>query len=66
MKKGKHMKRNLVIKNESRFYSVLIILLSLVMIPIFKIFNQGDITGSILLLILGLMGYIGTYLKEDK
>lgn len=65
--KGKHMKKKgrLHIKNESRFYALMAIILGLITIPLFAWINDGDITGSMFMILLGTLGYAGTF-GEDK
>ena len=65
--KGKHLKerRKLYIKNESRFYALLLVILGIVSGFIFKAMGEIDMTGPIFVVLLGLLGYIGTF-GEDK
>ena len=65
--KGKHLKerRKLYIKNESRFYALLLVILGIVSGFIFKTMGEIDMTGPIFVVLLGLLGYIGTF-GEDK
>ena len=63
---GKHMKkRRLRISNESRFYALLVVILGIVSGFIFKTMGEIDMTGPIFVVLLGLLGYIGTF-GEDK
>jgi len=64
---GKHMKKKgrLYIKNESRFYALLLIVLGIVSGFIFKAIGEIDMTGPVFIVLFGLLGYIGTY-GEDK
>ena len=63
---GKHMKkRGLHISNESRFYALLVVILGIVSGFIFKAMGEIDMTGPIFVVLLGLLGYIGTF-GEDK
>lgn len=64
---GKHMKKKgrLYIKNESRFYALLLIILGIVSGFIFKAIGEIDMTGPVFIVLFGLLGYIGTY-GEDK
>lgn len=65
--KGKYLKerRKLYIKNESRFYALLVVILGIVSGFIFKAIGEIDMTGPIFIVLLGLLGYIGTF-GEDK
>lgn len=65
--KGKYLKerRKLYIKNESRFYALLLVILGIVSGFIFKAIGEIDMTGPICTVLLGLLGYIGTF-GEDK
>ena len=65
--KGKYLKerRKLYIKNESRFYALLLVILGIVSGFIFKAIGEIDMTGPIFIILLGLLGYIGTF-GEDK
>lgn len=65
--KGKYLKerRKLYIKNESRFYALLLVILGIVSGFIFKAIGEIDMTGPIFIVLLGLLGYIGTF-GEDK
>ena len=65
--KRKYLKerRKLYIKNESRFYALLVIILGIVSGFIFKAIGEIDMTGPIFIVLLGLLGYIGTF-GEDK
>ena len=65
--KGKYLKerRKLYIKNESRFYALLLVILGIVSGFIFKAMGEIDMTGPIFVVLLGLLGYIGTF-GEDK
>ena len=65
--KGKHLKerRKLYIKNESRFYALLAVILGIISGFIFKAIGEIDMTGPIFVVLLGLLGCIGTF-GEDK
>lgn len=65
--KGKYLKerRKLYIKNESRFYALLLVILGIISGFIFKAIGEIDMTGPICIVLLGLLGYIGTF-GEDK
>ena len=63
---GKHMKKiRLHISNDSRFYALLVVILGIVSGFIFKTMGEIDMTGPIFVVLLGLLGYIGTF-GEDK
>lgn len=64
---GKHMmkKGRLYIKNESRFYALLAIILGIVSGFIFKAIGEIDMTGPIFIVLLGLLGYIGTFGEDE-
>lgn len=64
---GKHMmkKGRLHIKNESRFYALLAIILGIVSGFIFKTIGEIDMTGPIFIVLLGLLGYIGTFGEDE-
>ena len=64
---GKYLKerRKLYIKNESRFYALLVVILGIVSGFIFKAIGEIDMTGPIFTVLLGLLSYIGTF-GEDK
>ena len=65
--KGKHLKerRKLYIKNESRFYALLLVILGIVSGFIFKAIGEIDMTGPISIVLFGVLGYISTF-GEDK
>lgn len=63
--KGKHFKERKFILT-SRFYALMVTLLGLISLPIFIKWCDGDITGSIFAITLGVFGYIGTYFKEGS
>ena len=65
--KGKYLKerRKLYIKNESRFYALLVVILGIVSGFIFKAIGEIDMTGPIFTVLLGLLSYISTF-GEDK
>lgn len=64
---GKHMikKGRLYIKNESKFYALLAIILGIVSGFIFKAIGEIDMTGPIFIVLLGLLGYIGTFGEDE-
>jgi hypothetical protein len=64
---GKHMmkKGRLHIKNESRFYALLVVILGIASGFIFKAIGEIDITGPIFLVLFGLLGYIGTFVEDE-
>ena len=63
---GKKKKKiGLHISNESRFYALLVVILGIVSGFIFKTMGEIDMTGPIFVVLLGLLGYIGTF-GEDK
>lgn len=66
-RQGKHMKRKgrLHISNASRFYALMCILLGIGSIFIFRAIGEIDMTGSIFVILLGILGYIGSF-GEDK
>ena len=65
--KGKHLKerRKLYINNESRFYALLVVILGIVSGFIFKAIGEIDMTGPIFVVLLGLLGYIGTFGEDE-
>jgi len=58
--KGKHMKRRRI-RLTDRFYALMLILLGIGSLFIFKAMNEYDVTGPVFIILLGLLGYIGTY-----
>lgn len=60
MKKGR-----LCIKNESRFYAFLLIILGIVSGFIFKATGEIDMTGPVFMVLFGLIGYIGTFGEDE-
>ena len=62
---AKHLKNKRRFKLTSRFYALITLLLGMITIPIISQINDGDITANILLITLGLFGYIGSF-KGDK
>lgn len=65
--KRKHMKEkgHLYIKNKSRFYSLLLILIGIMSIFVFKKIEETDMTGPIVIISFSAMAYISTF-GEDK
>ena len=63
----KHMmkKGRLYIKNESRFYALLLIILGIVSGFIFKAIGEIDMTGPIFIVLFSLLGYIGTFGEDE-
>lgn len=64
---GKHMikKGRLHIKNESRFYAFLLMILGIVSGFIFKAIGEIDMTGPIFIILFGLLVYIGTFGEDE-
>ncbi len=64
---GKHImkKGRLYIKNKSRFYAFLLIILGIVSGFIFKTIGEIDMTGPIFIVLFGLLGYIGTFGEDE-
>lgn len=64
---GKHMKKKgrLYIKDESRFYTFILVILGIVSGFIFKAIGEIDMTGPIFIILLGLLGYIGTFGEDE-
>lgn len=62
--KGKHSKRRKIVFT-SRFYALMTILLGILSIFIFKGIGELDITGPILMILIGSLAYIGSF-GEDK
>ncbi len=65
--KGKHLKerRKLYIKNESRFYALLAVVLGIISGFIFKAIGEIDMTGPIFIILFGVLGYIGTFGEDE-
>ena len=53
------------IRNESRFYALLVAILGIVLGFIFKAMGEIDMTGPIVLVLFGLLGYIGTFGEDE-
>lgn len=63
---AKHLKNKRRFKLTSRFYALTTLIFGLITIPIISSINDGDITASILIITLGLFGYVGSFNKGDK
>ena len=62
--KGKHFKRRRIVLT-SRFWALMTTLLGIGSLFIFKAIGEIDITGSIFVILLGSLSYIGSF-EEDK
>lgn len=58
--RGKHMKRKKYVLTE-RFWALMITLLGVFSIFLFKQLNETDVTGPIFIILIGLLGYIGSF-----
>jgi len=65
--KGKHFKneRKIKLRPTDRFYALMITIFGIIITPLVSYINDGDITGPIVAIFLGLMGYIGTFGEDD-
>lgn len=48
-----------------RFYALMVVVLGIISIFIFKAIGETDITGSVFLILLGTLGYIGTFGEDN-
>lgn len=62
--KGKHFKKRRIVLT-SRFWALMTTLLGIGSLFIFKAMGEIDITGSIFIILLGSLSYIGSF-GEDK
>lgn len=65
--KGKHFKeeRRIKLRPTDRFYALLLTIFGVISMPLVAHIGDGDITASIFLIIMGVLGYIETF-GEDK
>lgn len=62
--KGKHLKRRKIVLT-SRFYALMATILGFVSLFIFDAIGETDITGSIFIIFLGMLGYIGSFGEDE-
>lgn len=63
--KGKHFKERRKLRPTDRFYALMMTIFGIVILPLISYINDGDITAPIFIILLGIIGYIGTF-GEDK